>query len=167
VTPLPRVDVRATAPALPNVGDRALLARTTSPACPDASPAAVVHVDPPPDVGAAPGYATVTSSGLATCVVRGGSGDVHPSPDDTVVVRYVGWAPTGVSFDSSLGRGDTATFPLRHLIRGWVEGVPMMVIGEIRRFWIPAALAYQGRAGPTGGMLVFDVELVGIGAPTP
>jgi peptidylprolyl isomerase len=71
-------------------------------------------------------------------------------------------------FDSSVVRGEPATFPLGAVIPGWTEGVQLMVQGEKRRFWIPEDLAYQGRPGPPQGMLVFDVELVGIqgqGAP--
>ena len=65
-------------------------------------------------------------------------------------------------FDSSVQRGTPATFPLDHVIAGWTEGVPLMVEGETRRFWIPQELAYQGRPGPPAGMLVFDVQLLHI-----
>ena len=64
-------------------------------------------------------------------------------------------------FDSSVSRGETATFGLNEVIRGWTEGVQMMVEGEKRRFWIPANLAY-GETGRVRGMLVFDVELIKI-----
>jgi peptidylprolyl isomerase len=47
------------------------------------------------------------------------------------------------------------------VIPGWTEGVQMMVVGEKRRFWIPARLAYEGKDGPQG-MLVFDIELIKI-----
>ena len=53
----------------------------------------------------------------------------------------------------------TATFPLNGVIRGWTEGLQLMVVGEKRRFWIPEELAYGGRRAPFG-MLVFDVELI-------
>ncbi len=62
-------------------------------------------------------------------------------------------------FDSSVTRGQPATFPLNRVIPGWTEGVQLMVIGEKRRFWIPEELAYGGRPGAPQGMLVFDVEL--------
>jgi FKBP-type peptidyl-prolyl cis-trans isomerase len=61
-------------------------------------------------------------------------------------------------FDSSVERGSTATFPLNQVIPGWTEGLQLMVVGEKRRFWIPADLAY-GDSGRVAGMLVFDVEL--------
>jgi len=165
VTPLPHVAESAAPPALPALV-RVSPPGPAGPLCPDASPGAAVRNVAPPDVGAVPAYALVSASGLASCVVRVGTGDVHPTPEDTVSVRYVGWSTAGVSFDTSLGRSDTVTFPLRHLIQGWVEGVPSMVTGEIRRFWIPASLAYQGRPGPPAGMLVFDIELVSV-APAP
>ncbi|HBQ16556.1 MAG TPA: FKBP-type peptidylprolyl isomerase, partial [Myxococcales bacterium] len=79
-------------------------------------------------------------------------------------VHYTGWTTDGAMFDSSVTRGSPATFPLSRVIRGWTEGVPLMVPGEIRRFWIPAALAYgdNPRPGAPRGMLVFDVELMDI-----
>jgi peptidylprolyl isomerase len=64
-------------------------------------------------------------------------------------------------FDSSLTRGQPATFPLNGVIPGWTEGVQLMVEGEKTRFWIPEKLAYQGHQAPYG-MLVFDVELLSI-----
>jgi FKBP-type peptidyl-prolyl cis-trans isomerase len=60
-----------------------------------------------------------------------------------------------------VGRGEPAEFGLWQVIPGWTEGVQLMVVGEKRRFWIPANLAYEGRQGPQG-TLVFDVELIAI-----
>jgi len=68
-------------------------------------------------------------------------------------------------FDSSVLRGKKATFPLNRLIKGWQEGVQLMVVGEKRRFWIPPELAYGNhskRPGAPSGMLVFDVQLYAI-----
>ena len=63
-------------------------------------------------------------------------------------------------FDSSVARGETISFPLNMVIKGWTEGLQLMVVGEKRRFWIPADLAYgSGGMGRPSGMLVFDVEL--------
>jgi peptidylprolyl isomerase len=62
-------------------------------------------------------------------------------------------------FDSSVVRGEPATFPLNGVIAGWTEGLQLMVEGEKARFWIPEALAYKGQQEPRG-MLVFDVELL-------
>jgi FKBP-type peptidyl-prolyl cis-trans isomerase len=64
-------------------------------------------------------------------------------------------------FDSSVTRGEPATFPLNQVIAGWTEGVQLMTEGETMRFWIPEALAYKGQRAPYG-MLVFDVELISI-----
>ena len=80
---------------------------------------------------------------------------------NTVSVHYTGWTTDGRMFDSSVTRGQPATFPLNGVIRGWTEGVQFMVVGEKRRFWIPEELAYGGRRDPRG-MLVFDVELIAI-----
>jgi peptidylprolyl isomerase len=80
-----------------------------------------------------------------------------------VTVHYTGWTTDGKMFDSSVARGEPATFRLDQVIPGWTEGLQMMVEGEKRRFWIPARLAYEGQAGPQG-MLVFDIELIRIGS---
>lgn len=116
----------------------------------------------PADVAAPPADATTTASGLASKVLQSGSGARHPSATDTVTVHYAGWTTDGKLFDASYKRGQTASFPLNRVIAGWTEGLQLMVEGEKRRFWIPQDLAYQGRPGVPAGMLVFDVELLGI-----
>jgi peptidylprolyl isomerase len=63
-------------------------------------------------------------------------------------------------FDSSVKRGQPATFGLDGVIAGWTEGVQLMVPGEKTRFWIPQRLAYEGKPGMPAGMLVFDIELI-------
>jgi len=113
----------------------------------------------PADVAAAPAAAAKTASGLASRVLKAGTGNTHPTKTDLVTVHYTGWTTDGKMFDSSVARGEPATFPLDRVIAGWTEGVQLMVPGESRRFWIPEALAYQGRRDPKG-MLVFDVELL-------
>jgi len=68
-------------------------------------------------------------------------------------------------FDSSVTRGQPATFRLNQVIKGWTEGVPLMKAGETARFWIPAELAYGEkpmRPGAPAGMLVFDIELISV-----
>ena len=65
-------------------------------------------------------------------------------------------------FDSTLLRGKPAEFPLDKVIAGWTEGLQMMTAGEIRRFWVPAKLAYANDPDKPQGMLVFDIELVEI-----
>ena len=118
----------------------------------------------PPDVNAPPDDAQKTPSGLASKVITPGTGTVHPGPTSSVTVHYSGWTTDGKMFDSSVERKQAATFPLNGVIKGWTEGVQLMVVGETRRFWIPGALAYGNstRAGVPSGMLVFDVELIKI-----
>lgn len=116
----------------------------------------------PPDVAEVPHEAERTKSGLASKVLQAGSGTVHPRASSTVTVHYTGWTTDGKMFDSSVQRGEPATFRLRQVIRGWTEGLQLMVEGEKRRFWIPEKLAYRGQPGRPAGMLVFDVELISI-----
>ncbi|PXA03497.1 peptidylprolyl isomerase [Coraliomargarita sinensis] len=119
----------------------------------------------PEDVAAIPDNAEVHESGLASRVITAGSGEANPKASDNVTVHYSGWTTDGQMFDSSVMRGQPATFPLNRVIPGWTEGVQLMVEGETRRFWIPAKLAYGEKppAGAPAGMLVFDVELLKIG----
>ena len=115
----------------------------------------------PPDVAAPPSDAEKSSSGFASKVLTAGTGTTHPRASDSVTVHYTGWTTDGTMFDSSVSRGVPSTFPLNGVIRGWTEGLQLMVVGEKRRFWIPENLAYGGRRPPLG-MLVFDVELLAI-----
>ena len=116
---------------------------------------------PPSDVKAPPSDAKTTKSGLAYKVLTPGKGKRHPSAQNQVTVHYSGWTTDGKMFDSSVSRGEPATFPLDQVIAGWTEGVQLMVEGEKARFWIPEPLAYRGRRAPYG-MLVFDIELIRI-----
>jgi len=115
----------------------------------------------PPDVAAPPKDAKCSGSGLCYKVLREGTGKHHPNRFNTVTVNYTGWQTNGRMFDSSIVRGEPASFELGKVIRGWTEGLQLMVEGEKMRFWIPEKLAYQGRQEPRG-MLVFDVELLKI-----
>jgi FKBP-type peptidyl-prolyl cis-trans isomerase len=118
----------------------------------------------PSDVAAIPDNASITASGLASRELVAGSGQRHPKKQDTVTVHYSGWTTDGQLFDSSVMRGEPASFGLFQVIAGWTEGVQLMVEGEKRRFWIPAKLAYgeNPQGGAPAGMLVFDVELLKI-----
>lgn len=119
----------------------------------------------PEDVKAAPKTAKKTASGLAYRVLKVGTGKTHPTANNRVTVHYSGWTTDGKMFDSSVARGEPATFPLGGVIKGWTEGVQLMVEGEKTRFWIPADLAYGDkpqRPGAPSGTLVFDIELLGI-----
>ena len=124
----------------------------------------------PADVAAAPAGAEKTASGLASKVLQKGTGTESPSAADEVTVHYSGWTTDGKLFDSSVQRGETTSFPLNRVIKGWTEGLQLMVVGEKRRFWIPADLAYGENpgGGRPGGLLCFDVELFEIKkAPEP
>ncbi|MFT7580379.1 MAG: hypothetical protein ACI9MR_002048 [Myxococcota bacterium] len=121
-------------------------------------------LDAPVDVAYPPAIAARTASGLASRVMKAGTGTRKPKARDTVVVHYTGWQTDGTRFDSSVERGTPATFPLNRVIPGWTEGLQLMVEGEQRRFWIPADMAYGSdpSSGRPTGMLVFDVELLSI-----
>lgn len=114
----------------------------------------------PDDVAAPPADAEKTASGLALKVLTPGKGSAHPEKTDLVTVHYTGWTTDGKMFDSSVTRGKPATFPLDKVIAGWTEGVQLMVAGEKARLWIPRELAYKGKEGRPGGMLIFDIELI-------
>jgi len=119
----------------------------------------------PEDVAAAPDDAKKTASGIAYKYLKHGGGKAHPTADSTVEVHYSGWTPDGKMFDSSVRRGKPTSFPLGGVIKGWTEGVQLMVVGDKVRFWIPGALAYgdkPSRNGTPTGPLVFDIELLAI-----
>ena len=126
-----------------------------------AGAALAAQIPAPDDVAAPPADAETTASGLASKVLEAGSGSVNPTATSNVTVHSTGWTTDGRMFDSSVARGQPSMFPLNRVIRGWTEGVQLMVVGEKRRFWIPEELAYGGRRAPFG-LLVFDVELIAI-----
>jgi len=106
-----------------------------------------------------------TASGLQYQVLEPGTGTVHPTATDRVKVHYHGTLIDGTVFDSSVDRGEPITFGLNQVIRGWTEGLQLMVEGEKTRLFIPSALAYGDRAAgkiQPGSTLIFDVELIGI-----
>ena len=108
---------------------------------------------------------TTTASGLQYEVLTQGSGTVHPTATSKVKVHYEGKLLDGTVFDSSVARGEPIEFGLNQVIKGWTEGVQLMVEGEKTRFYIPTNLAYGDRAAgkiPPGSVLIFDVELLGI-----
>jgi FKBP-type peptidyl-prolyl cis-trans isomerase len=123
----------------------------------------IVHPpNAPSDVAAPPADAIRTPSGVAYKVLREGTGTRHPSKRDTVVVHYSGWTTDGQMFDSSVMRDEPAEFAVDAVIPGWTEVLQLMTTGEKVRVWIPEKLAYKGKPGRPAGMLVFDVELIGI-----
>lgn len=104
-----------------------------------------------------------TASGLQYIVEKEGDG-ITPAATDEVTVHYTGRLLDGTVFDSSVNRGEPATFPLNRVIPGWTEGVQLMKEGAKYRFFIPSDLAYgpQGipNAIPPHSTLIFDVELI-------
>ena len=106
-----------------------------------------------------------TASGLQYEVLQEGSGK-QPKAEDFVTVHYTGKLIDGTVFDSSVERGEPATFGVTQVIPGWVEALQLMKEGAKYRLFIPSHLAYgpQG-AGPIGPnqTLIFDVELIKVG----
>jgi len=110
-----------------------------------------------------------TVSGVRYRKLSGPGTGPHPAATDTVTIHYVGRLIDGTEFDSSVARGEPATFPLPRLIRGWQEGVPMMGVGDRYEFAIPYNLAYgyDGRGPiPGGATLLFTIDLIGIAPPS-
>lgn len=105
------------------------------------------------------------ASGLQYQILTKGEGTVHPSASSMVTVHYHGTLLDGTVFDSSVERKEPISFPLNRVIRGWTEGVQLMVIGDKFKFFIPSKLAYgnspAGEIKP-GSLLIFEVELLGI-----
>ena len=104
-----------------------------------------------------------TESGLQYIVEKEGTG-ASPSATDEVTVHYTGRLLDGTVFDSSVSRGEPATFPLNRVIPGWTEGLQLMKEGGKNVFFIPSDLAYgaQGvpNAIPPHSTLIFEVELI-------
>ena len=102
-------------------------------------------------------------SGLQYQVLREGNGR-KPKATDQVKCHYEGMLVDGTMFDSSIQRGEPATFPLNGVIAGWTEGLQLMQEGAKYRFFIPYHLGYGERGAgasiPPFAALVFDVELI-------
>ena len=104
-----------------------------------------------------------TASGLQYKVLQAGTG-ARPTANSVVTDHYTGTLPDGTVFDSSVKRGEPATFPVNGVIPGWTEALQIMQVGSKYKLFIPAALAYGKRgAGQLIGpdqMLIFEVELL-------
>lgn len=109
-----------------------------------------------------PGVAR-TESGLQYEIVEPGTGKT-PSPTDKVTVNYRGTQVNGEEFDSSYSRGKPATFQLNGVIKGWTEGLQLIKEGGKIKLFIPSELAYGGRGPLAHRTLIFDVELISVGA---
>jgi len=101
--------------------------------------------------------------GMKVWDVKVGTG-AAVKPGATVTVHYTGWLLNGTVFDSSKKRGQTISFGLHQVIKGWTEGVPGMMPGGVRLLMIPSDMAYGDRGSPGSippkATLVFEIELV-------
>jgi FKBP-type peptidyl-prolyl cis-trans isomerase FklB len=108
---------------------------------------------------------STTDSGLQYEVFTEGKGE-KPAPTDKVTVHYHGTLIDGTVFDSSVQRGEPASFPVNGVIQGWQEALTLMTVGSKWRVFIPSELAYgergAGNAIPPHSPLVFDIELISI-----
>ena len=105
--------------------------------------------------------ATSTPSGLYYIITQEGSGG-HPNLQSTVTVKYKGYRLNGMVFDETTGN-NTATFPLKNLILGWQEGIPLLKKGGKGTFFVPSNLGYGAQSVgdiPANSVLIFDIELV-------
>ena len=140
------------------------------------SPTPIARTPPPPPLVPAVVTAKVggppvtTATGLEYQILKRGTGTVSPVASDTVTVHYHGTLLNGTVFDSSVQRGQPATFPLNGVIAGWTEGLQLMKVGDKFKFVIPSNLAYGANSpGPTippFSILVFEVELLAINGST-
>ena len=109
---------------------------------------------------------TTTPSGLQYEVITTGGG-AKPTATQTVKCHYHGTTITGKVFDSSVQRGQPASFPLNRVISGWTEALQLMPVGSKWRLFIPPNLAYgtsqMGADIGPNSTLIFEVELLGIG----
>ena len=105
-----------------------------------------------------------TESGLQYEIISKGEGPM-PTASSTVSVFYEGTLIDGTVFDSSYDTGDTVTFPLNNVIRGWTEGLQLMPLGSTYMFYLPSNLGYGAQGGgpiAPNSTLIFKVELLGI-----
>jgi len=112
-----------------------------------------------------------TASGLQYKVISPGNANASsPKPTDEVTVNYAGRLLNGTEFDSSYKRGQPVTFAVNGVIPGWTEALQLMKPGSKYQLFIPPKLAYDEHSPspeiPPGSLLVFDVELMSVKAPT-
>jgi FKBP-type peptidyl-prolyl cis-trans isomerase len=97
--------------------------------------------------------------------LKAGAGTEKPTANDSVTCHYKGTLMNGFEFDGSYKRGEPITFHLKGVIPGWTEGIQLMTVGSVYRFYIPYTLAYGAfdyGPIPGGSMLTFEVELLDI-----
>jgi peptidylprolyl isomerase len=113
---------------------------------------------------APPARARKLPSGVAIEIFKKGTGQVHPARPAHALVQLAGWTTDGVLFESTAMTGHAASYGLDELIPGLAQALPLLVVGDRARVWIPAALAYgdKSRRGQPAGNLVYEIELVGL-----
>ncbi len=108
---------------------------------------------------------TTTASGLQYEIIKAGTGP-KPKAEDEVKCHYKGTLLNGKVFDSSIERGEPATFPVNRVIPGWTEALQLMPVGSKWKLYIPASLAYGERGAgqdiKPNSTLIFEVELLEI-----
>ncbi len=130
-----------------------------------ALPACASEESPSDDSAGSEGKTVRTESGLEITELKPGDGD-HPTRQNVVEVHYHGTFEDGKVFDSSVERGQPATFPLNRVIACWTEGVGMMKVGGKAMLVCPPEIAYGARGSPPkipkNATLNFEVELLAI-----
>ena len=116
----------------------------------------------PEDVAEIPKNAKKSKSGLAWRVLQHGTGMEHPTATSRVIVNYAAWTTDGKMFETSLALGRPASFVLETSMPGLQESIKMMVVGELRRVWIPENLAFADQPGRPKGMVVYDIHLLDV-----
>lgn len=119
----------------------------------------------PADLQAPPPAALTTQLGVRLQVLQPGTGSKHPAMSSRATLNYSGWTADGKLFESTAMSGHPAAILVGTALPGWREALPLMVVGEKVRLWIPAALAYgehpMDRRSPAGN-LVYDIDLIGL-----
>ena len=123
-----------------------------------------VQTAPPADVSQPASEAQRTPTGLATLVLKPGTGTQHPRPVDLVTVAFSLWSDDGTLLSSTAAQGAPASLLLDRTMKGMSEGLQLMVVGETRRMWIPESLVLKPQGRPAGPMLL-DAELLAIEPP--
>lgn len=129
------------------------------------TPASQIPV--PSDVAAPPANADKSKNGVASEILKPGTGEARPTKDDVAIIQYSAWTTDGKMFDSSVVRGRPSEMALKNMLPGLAEGIEQMQVGETRRLWIPEKLGFKGKEGKPKGTLVFDVTLVDIPTHAP
>jgi FKBP-type peptidyl-prolyl cis-trans isomerase len=103
-------------------------------------------------------------SGVALAIVKKGTGQTHPGPGQQLTMHLSCWTTDGVLHESTRFGGKPLVYRIAELVPGLGEGMQQLVVGDVARFWIPAALAYgdKPRRGQLKGSLVYEVELIGL-----